>query len=195
MEKRCGKCGEAKDVEAFQKRKASRDGREGTCKKCRTEGKRKWYAENRDKYRKTNKAWADKNREYLYKKRRQWGEENEERLIKYREANRERFVKAARQWQRDNASRHAANVSRRRSAKIMRTPNWLTEEHLAEIEGFYHEAREVTAKTGVKHVVDHIVPLLGETVCGLHVPWNLQVITFSRNCRKGNRLELQDGMW
>jgi 5-methylcytosine-specific restriction endonuclease McrA len=48
---------------------------------------------------------------------------------------------------------------------------------------------ELTKLTGERYVVDHIVPLISEAVCGLHVPWNLRVITQDENLRKSNKLE------
>ena len=67
------------------------------------------------------------------------------------------------------------------------TPTWLTRENLLQIRGFYAKAVEATKATGVKHHVDHIIPLCGKLVCGLHVPWNLQVLTASENLSKGRK--------
>lgn len=67
-------------------------------------------------------------------------------------------------------------------------PAWLTEEHRFMLEEIYELRDMRTEATGVVHHVDHIVPLRGETVSGLHVPWNLQVIPASENLKKSNRL-------
>ena len=67
-------------------------------------------------------------------------------------------------------------------------PSWLTEEQQEQMRQLYLEARRLTAETGIRHEVDHIHPLQGETVCGLHVPWNLQILTMTENRRKKNRL-------
>lgn len=76
-----------------------------------------------------------------------------------------------------------------RDARIRRqTPTWLSTAERAEIEGVYHCAAILGKITGKRWHVDHIVPLRGKSVRGLHVPWNLQVLEASENIRKGNRL-------
>ena len=68
------------------------------------------------------------------------------------------------------------------------TPPWTTAEQKLAIKKLYLHARDMTKLTGERYVVDHIVPLRGESVCGLHVPWNLRVITQDENLQKSNKL-------
>ena len=81
-----------------------------------------------------------------------------------------------------------ALVAKRRAAKLQATPPWLTAGHIAAMQAKFEEAARLTADTGIEHHVDHIVPLQGRGVRGLHVPWNLQVIPASVNLKKHNRL-------
>jgi 5-methylcytosine-specific restriction endonuclease McrA len=79
-------------------------------------------------------------------------------------------------------------VSLRRRRFRDATPKWLTPEQRMEIRLKYRLAIELSRATGVRHAVDHEVPLQGEDVCGLHVPWNLRVITQEENLKKSNKL-------
>lgn len=93
----------------------------------------------------------------------------------------------ARDWHRRFPERQSAATRRRKLAKIERTPAWLTADQHAEMTALYAEAIRLTRETGIIHEVDHIIPLQGENVSGLHVPWNLQILTASENRSKGNK--------
>lgn len=62
-------------------------------------------------------------------------------------------------------------------------PAWCASE---EIKEYWRYARLLTKISGIVHSVDHIVPLQNPIVCGLHVPWNLRVITLEENVKKSN---------
>lgn len=79
-------------------------------------------------------------------------------------------------------------VSLRRRRFRDATPKWLSSEQKMEIRLKYRLAIELSRATGVRHAVDHEIPLQGEDVCGLHVPWNLRVITQDENLKKSNKI-------
>ena len=95
---------------------------------------------------------------------------------------------AHRRWANENPSKVIANAFKRRKDFRRRVPKWLTKEHWKQINAFYLEAARRTRETGIPHCVDHIHPLRGKTLSGLHVPWNLQVLTVAENLRKSARL-------
>lgn len=101
---------------------------------------------------------------------------------------RDRFVAYSREYKSNNRPKYRALDAKRRAQKIAATPPWLSREQHAEMARHYEVSDRLTRVTGVGHHVDHIVPLLGKNVCGLHVPWNLQVIPAKENISKGNRL-------
>ena len=88
-----------------------------------------------------------------------------------------------------NTNRDKCNAlsAKHRAAKINRTPSWLTQADIWMMQEAYVLAKEREKCTGIKWHVDHIIPLRGNLVSGLHVPTNLQVITATDNLSKNNR--------
>lgn len=82
---------------------------------------------------------------------------------------------------RGKVNAHSANY---KAAKLQRTPKWLTESDCIEINWAYEIASQRTLETSIPYEVDHIVPLRGKIVSGLHVPWNLQIVTKKKNRQK-----------
>jgi len=87
-----------------------------------------------------------------------------------------------------NPEYYKALTSLRRRRHKNATPPWLTAEQKKAIRQLYVTAQRLTETTGERYVVDHIVPLISDVVCGLHVPWNLRVITQEENLKKSNKL-------
>lgn len=103
---------------------------------------------------------------------------------KYIEARRERSSS----WAAKNASICNAKTACRRAMRLQATPPWLTTEMKVEIQRIYNLARSLSKRLGTPHEVDHIIPLKSDVVCGLHVPWNLQVLSREENRSKANKL-------
>lgn len=81
---------------------------------------------------------------------------------------------------------NALNSVRKRRHRAA-TPKWITIDQKLQMRNLYLQAQQLTKLTGERYVVDHIVPLINPTVCGLHVPWNLRVITQEENLKKSNK--------
>ena len=88
-----------------------------------------------------------------------------------------------------NPDLYKALVSVRKRRHRQATPKWITAEQKLAMRQLYLQAMKLTKLTGERYVVDHRVPLISDVVCGLHVPWNLRVITQDENLRKSNKLE------
>jgi hypothetical protein len=106
------------------------------------------------------------------------------------EANREQLAANRRQVEREERERRkiaaAVAAAKRLAAELQRTPSWADHEAISK---FYAQARALTRRTGIPHHVDHIIPLQGRKVSGLHVQNNMQVLTASENARKCNTYE------
>jgi uncharacterized protein YdaU (DUF1376 family) len=89
-------------------------------------------------------------------------------------------------------SRHerTAIQAARNAQKNQATPRWLSDDDRRLIIEIYSRSSIVTASTGIKHEVDHIVPIRSSVVCGLHVPWNLRILPATENRKKSNKFEV-----
>ena len=106
---------------------------------------------------------------------REWGKANPEKLREKKKRDRAR-----------RPGVYRAREAAREGAQIQRTPKWLTKEQRKQIENYYTEAARLTVALGELYTVDHIIPLRGKSVSGLHVPWNLQVMKGKDNFSKSN---------
>jgi len=150
----------------------------GECVECRKEG---WQRENeRRRALPTSDAMKASQRRYY--------ERNKPLVIARAQARPTEDKQAyRRKWKQNNPERNQANNNAWRRRQKNATPKWLTKEQRRSINQTYLYAKHMTELTGIKYVVDHIIPLRGEDVCGLHVPENLKLLTHDANCRKSNK--------
>jgi len=153
MKKPCSKCGEVKDLEAFEKRYDTKSGYRRQCKLCRSTIGKVWYYNNQARRSTTNKIWRDTNKDAI-------------NIV-------------SKKWRENNKDVTRARKARYRASKLNASPSWAD---IKAIKLFYKNCPE-------GYHVDHIIPLQGRNVRGLHVLCNLQYLTASENQSKGNRHE------
>ena len=115
-----------------------------------------------------------------------------EKQKKYYAENKQERVAYQKEWNAKNPEYHHTRKAVRR-AQCRKWP--LTDKELENIRGLYRLAKTYRLITGEPWEVDHIVPLKGDGVCGLHVPWNLQVVPKAYNQKKGARYNSDGGVW
>jgi flagellum-specific peptidoglycan hydrolase FlgJ len=170
------------------------------CPKCRKAAKDKRYRLKHAEQKKArDKAYRAANREKLNAYFRKWRSEHLEQGRALTKASRKRYKarhpdrvreqnsRVVKAWKKKNPARAAALHTKAQAARRARMAAVAWSDNQA-IRAIYDEAQRISRETGIKHHVDHIIPLKGKTVCGLHVSWNLRVIPGVENIRKGARL-------
>lgn len=209
--KECKLCKTSLPLSDYHKDSDKPDGYRYECKTCRKsisasyyetnkERKkaygRKYYSENSEKVIRSVKIRKNKHPSKIVKSNKNWYLNNKDKVLKvrkkYYDHNTDKVKGQHRKWSQANKYKLRSYGMKRNALKIKATPKWLTKEHYEQIKTFYKKAMEMTISTGIPHEVDHIVPLRGLSVRGLHVPWNLQVLTKSENSSKSNRLLRMD---
>ena len=184
MEKICKMCGPEvglKELKCFEKAKQCPDGHLSTCKICRRKVKnanyRKNYKLNSEKLKHKSQKWRKENpaklKEYKLKtkdREKQWFlDDKKKNPAKYKERNKK--------WKQANKGLVTFYTNNRRAQKLNAT-----------LEGYREELKEIYKNCPEGYEVDHIMPLMSNQICGLHVPWNLQYLTPKENRMKSNKI-------
>jgi hypothetical protein len=151
----------------------------GNCVECR---KQDWEIDNHKRKDKPKSAAAKAAAKRYYEK-------NKDAVIARAQARPKEEVSIYKKKYKDNNPElYKALTNQRRKRFKDATPPWLTKEQKKEIRLLYLKAMEMYRITGEPYEVDHIIPINNPEVCGLHVPWNLRVITKEENLKKSNKL-------
>ena len=204
--KACTKCKEIKPLSLFRVDSRLKSGRGSQCQKCTAvkalENRNRniekartsftnWQKQNPTKDTERKLKWAKENRVRTLEIGRNYYYRNKEaRLAKQketREKNPEYHRQKTNEWRKNNMGYVLAANALRHANKLQRTPKWLTKEDKKKIKGLYDEARKLTVTTGQQYHVDHIIPLQGKLVSGLHVPNNLQILHWKENLSKRHK--------
>lgn len=163
--KKCTKCKVTKDLNNFHKRSDRLDGKSNHCKDCHKKSCKQYYEANKNKVLAKTKA--------------------------YRSNNWKQHLETCKKWNKRNKASKNNSTALRRAKKLAATPKWLSSEDYKKIKNMYKKAKNLEKLDGKKRHVDHIIPLSNPNICGLHVPWNLQILTAKENCSKQNSITNQ----
>jgi len=188
---KCGRCGEIKELRCFNKDSSKKRGHASYCKICKKEReletkdviisrRRRYYEKNKERILELQKE-DRRNNPDKYKQRELLRSESKK---EYRNKNKEALKKKKSSYRKKNQSNYNAREAKRRAGKLQATPNWYEKD---KIEFVYKKSKELSKLLGEQMEVDHIIPLQGKDVCGLHVWENLQILEKSLNVSKGNR--------
>jgi len=178
MNKECSLCKKVKFFDLFYSDADKEDGRTTRCKECVSQSQKARYKDN-------PKAWVIRSKKYY--------EENtikiKEKAQKYYHTNKhtEKLQEGRRKYRQENKGYLNGLKKLYKIQKTQAIPKWLTDWDEFVLREIYDLSRMRTDSTGIEWHVDHIIPLKGKEVCGLHIPNNLQVIPAVENLSKGNK--------
>lgn len=171
MHKACTKCRIVKMLKDFPKSLRTLDGCGSWCKFCKNAYVKSWVEQNKSRKKNCDREYYKVHRAKFI-----------ERAALWKANNKEKVLECNRKYKKLHSREHLAGCRRYKAAKKGAVPPWLTIEQWLQIKTFY-----INCPKGFH--VDHIVPLQGENVSGLHVPWNLQLLPAVENYRKNNKFD------
>jgi hypothetical protein len=148
------------------------------CVTCQRENAAKRYAIQPEPIKEASRVWFKNNKVRRRATRRTAYAENPKKFLQRNAA-----------WHRKYPAKNTAKTQRYKTRKLKAYPRWLTKEQEISILEIYTQAKRLSLLIGLRYDVDHIVPLAGNNVCGLHVPWNLQILPAWENRSKSNQWE------
>lgn len=164
---------------------SKRNVRNWGCYECGQIATKRWNKKDREadpeKYREKSFQWAEANRERTREQARRWRRDNPDKAKAIEQRPERKAAKVKRV--KENLPYYAAATAKRRAALKSATPAWANE---AKIKNIYKLAAWASKYTNEPLEVDHIIPLQGHDVCGLHVETNMQILPKSENIRKFN---------
>lgn len=190
--KKCTKCLIDKEVTEFYKHATGAQGLCAHCRQCKKIDSDSWYKNNKKRKAESVIKWRADKKDHLSKMNaasyRRNLIENRAKRQKYHDEHKQEEKVWRQQYLKENPHLARYWVNKRRTAKMQRIPKWLIKQDWEKIEEYYEYATLLTAVTGIPHEVDHIIPLQGKNISGLHCPENLQILTRSQNRSKGHRI-------
>lgn len=170
--KLCRRCNTTREIDAFSRLSAAKDGRHSYCKACKKAEHQAWYARNIEERRRKAREWNAANKERFNAYRNEWTREHKDHVLA---KNREHY--------RAHKDMYDARSARRRQ-RIKRLVPWAD---MTAIRAIYAQAKALRSQ-GIAVHVGHIVPLRSPLVCGLHVQTNLQILPVFVNAAMSNRV-------
>lgn len=192
--KRClGKCKQLKNLNSFSKCKGRKDGLQKWCKPCAKEYKDTYRALHKVEISAQGGDYYQRNRQKTLEKQKITRSKNRNKRriyeTEYYTLHKEEIAAYKSQWMKDNPEKVVSSRARRRALEDRAVLSGLNEGHWKQMVFIYKEAARLTRETGIKHHVDHILPIRGKDITGLHAPWNLQILTASENLKKSIKFD------
>lgn len=204
--KQCSGCKGTYAVSLYTKNKSTKDGLSVYCTPCgrsknrasakkhvakRNTQQQVWRKGNPDKAKQHQARYRDKNQEQIRATDRAWLDANPDRRMQvcatYRLNNVDKEREYRKAYHANNPGLRRARLAQYRSALVRATPMWFCENDKKLFKQFCEKAELLRRDAGEVWHVDHVIPLQGKSVCGLHISGNWQLLPARENLSKGNK--------